>query len=243
MDVFSIIHTILKIANGKEGGHMKKLGSITIGQAPREDVMVDLLPILGDGFEVCQAGALDGLTAEEIEAFRPEEGDHVLISKLRDGSSVVFAERHILPRLQRCIHDLEAEGVEAILFLCTGQFPEFQHSVPLVFPCEVLNGVVPALANRSRIAAITPKPEQREQCEQKWKGSVSSVQVAVASPYGDPEELDRAAQEVSAMDVDLVVLDCIGYTRAMKEQVRRVSGKRVILSRTLAARAVLELLD
>jgi len=222
---------------------MKKLGLITIGQAPREDVTVDLLPIFGDRFEVCQAGALDGLTAEEIGAFRPEEGDYVLISRLRDGSSVVFAERHILPRLQQCILDLEAKGVEAILFLCTGKFPEFRHSVPLVFPCEVLDGVVPALANRSRIAVITPKPEQREQCEEKWKGFVSSVQVTAASPYGDPEELDRAAQEIAGMDVDLVVLDCIGYTCAMKERVRRISGKRVILSRTLAARTVLELLD
>lgn len=221
---------------------MKKIGLITIGQSPRDDVTVDLLPIFGPEIELCQAGALDGLTAGEIAAFVPEEDDYVLISKLRDGSSAVFAERHILPRLQQCIDHLEDEGVELILFLCTGKFPKFNSHVPLVFPCDVLNGAVPALAGDSGIAVITPKPEQKEQCIEKWRDFVQTVQVTSASPYGEPEELDRAAREVAGMDVDLVVLDCIGYNSAMKERVRQLSGKRVILSRTIAARVVMELL-
>lgn len=221
---------------------MKKLGLITIGQAPREDVTVDLLPIFGPDIELHQAGALDGLTAQDVAAFAPETGDYVLISKLKDGSSVVFAERHILPRLQECIYTLEAKGVELILFLCTGKFPEFKSSVPLVFPCEVLNGVVPTLTNRSKIAVIVPTPEQVEQCAEKWQTFVQAVQVRAASPYGEAWELEKAAAEVAQMDVDLVVLDCIGYTSAMKEKVRQISGKRVVLSRTIAARVVMELL-
>lgn len=90
---------------------MKKLGLITIGQSPRTDVTPDLDPIFGPDIQLCQAGALDGMTAQEIAAFAPEEGDYVLISRLRDGSSAVFAEKHILPRLQQCIYDLEAKGV------------------------------------------------------------------------------------------------------------------------------------
>ena len=78
---------------------MKKLGLITIGQSPRTDVTPDLAPIFGPDIQLCQAGALDGMTAQEIAAFAPEEGDYVLISRLRDGSSAVFAEKHILPRL------------------------------------------------------------------------------------------------------------------------------------------------
>ena len=221
---------------------MKKLGLITIGQSPRTDVTPDLAPIFGPDIQLCQAGALDGMTAQEIAAFAPEEGDYVLISRLRDGSSAVFAEKHILPRLQQCIYDLEAKGVELIMFLCTGSFPAFQSHVPLVFPCAVLNGTVPALAGRSRIAVITPKAEQREQCMEKWSGYVQFVEVTWGSPYGDPEELDRAAREVAEMDVDLVVLDCMGYTSAMKERVRQLSGKPGVLSRTIAARVVMELL-
>ena len=221
---------------------MKKLGLITIGQSPRVDVTPDLEPIFGPDIQLCQAGALDGMTAQDIAAFAPEEGDYVLISRLRDGSSAVFAEKHILPRLQQCIYDLEAEGVELIMFLCTGSFPNFESHVPLVFPCAVLNGTVPALASRSRIAVITPKQEQETQCAEKWKNYVQSVQVTWGSPYGDPEELDRAARETASWDVDLVVLDCMGYTSAMKERVHQLSGKPVVLSRTIAARVVMELL-
>lgn len=136
---------------------MIKVGAITIGQSPRTDVTQDILPLLGDQVELLQAGGLDGLTREEIEAFQPGPDDYVLISRLRDGSSAVFAERYILPRLQNCIDQLEQQGVEIILFLCTGDFPAVFHSkVPLIFPCKVLNGLVPALAGRSRIAVVTP---------------------------------------------------------------------------------------
>jgi len=51
---------------------MKKLGLITIGQSPRTDVTPDLIPIFGPDIQLCQAGALDGMTAQEIAAFAPE---------------------------------------------------------------------------------------------------------------------------------------------------------------------------
>ena len=221
---------------------MKKLGLITVGQAPRDDVIIDLLPIFGPEIELIQAGALDGLSLQEISSFAPQDGDYVLVSRLKDGSSAVFAERYIIPRLQECIFKLEKAGVELILFLCTGNFPTFESHVPAIFPCDVMNGLVPALTNRSRIAVITPKQEQLEQCAEKWKDYVQSVQVTYGSPYGELQEIEKAAKEITKMDVDLVVLDCIGYTAAMKERVREITGVPIVLSRTLAARVVMELL-
>lgn len=73
-----------------------KIGAITIGQAPRVDVTADIMDIFGGNIELFQRGGLDGLTREEIETFKPEEGDYVLVSRLTDGSSVTFAERYIL---------------------------------------------------------------------------------------------------------------------------------------------------
>ena len=221
---------------------MKKLGLITIGQSPRTDVLPDIEPIFGPDVELHQAGALDGLTREEIAQMAPGPGDYVLISKLRDGGSAVFGERHILPRLQSCIDRLEGEGVSMILFLCTGAFPGFQSTVPLYFPCNILNGAVPALAPRSHIAVVTPRPEQLEQTAEKWQDFVEHAEVVVASPYGEKEELDRAADQVADMDVDLAVLDCIGYTTEMKRRFRERSGKLTVLSRTIAARNIMELL-
>lgn len=53
----------------------------------------------------------------------------------------------------------------------------------------------------------------------------------------------RLARAAAKMDVDLVVMDCIGYNIGMKERFQKLSGKRVILSRTLAVRVMMELLS
>ena len=55
--------------------------------------------------------------------------------------------------------------------------------------------------------------------------------------------MERAARQVAEMNVDLVVMDCIGYTVEMKANFHKISGKPVILSRTLAARALMEMLS
>ena len=223
---------------------MIKVGAITIGQTPRIDVTPDLLPILGESIELIEAGGLDGLTLDEIEKFAPAEGDYVLVSRMKDGTVVKFAERHILPRLQQCIYDLEAKGAQLIVFLCTGDFPAiFKSKVPVIFPCHVLNALVPALSHRSKIAVVTPDQLQVAQSQNKWKDYVKEVTAVPASPYANPQELAEAAKQLREMDIDLVVMDCIGYTEEMKRTLREQTGKHIVLSRTIVARVVRELLD
>lgn len=220
-----------------------KIGAITVGQSPRVDVTPDLWPIFGPNVDLIEAGGLDGLSREEIETFVPEEGDYVLVSRLKDGSSVTFAERYVLPRLQQCIDRLEEEGVRLILFFCTGDFPDnFRHKVPLIFPNQILFGLVPVLC-AGKLAAVTPSEKQLEQSQKKWGGYGLEVKSYAASPYGEMEAVEAAAREIAKTDADLVLLDCIGYTAEMKRMVAKITGKNVILSRTILARAVMELLD
>lgn len=221
-----------------------KIGAVTIGQAPRTDVTADIMDIFGGKAELLQRGGLDGLTVEQIERFKPEEGDYVLVSRLTDGTSVTFAERYILPRLQECIDELEAEGVRLIMFFCTGDFPESLTSgVPLIYPCHILNKVVPLLTKKSSMVTVTPSPLQVEQCEKKWSNFVDNVKAVPASPYGPWEDLVNAAREIRGMDADLVVLDCIGFTQEMKNMFAKETGKLVVLPRTLLARVISELTD
>ena len=52
------------------------------------------------------------------------------------------------------------------------------------------------------------------------------------------------AEKIAAMDgVDLIVLDCIGFTKEMKRMFAEFTGKPVILPRTLLARVVSEMTD
>ncbi len=220
---------------------MLKLGAITVGQSPRTDLIPEMLPVLEGSVELIQAGGLDGLTREEIEAFRPSGNDHILVSRLRDGTSVTFGESHILPRLQNCIHDLEQQGVSLILFLCTGEFPEtFQSHVPLIFPSRILTSVVPAIFPRCRLAVITPSPDQIPQVTARWAPLSARVTVAAASPYDGPAAVSAALKTIPD-DADLVLLDCIGYTMEMKRMASMQTRKPVILPRTLIARLLREL--
>ncbi len=221
-----------------------KIGAITIGQAPRTDVTRDIMDIFNGKIELLQRGGLDGLTVGQISEFKPGPGDYVLVSRLNDGSSVTFAERFILPRLQQCIDELEAEGVRLIMFFCTGDFPDsLTSNVPLVYPCDILNQVVPLLSKQSNIVTVTPSPLQVAQCEQKWKNFVKTVRAVPASPYGSWAALEQAADEIKKMEADLVVLDCIGFNQEMKNMFAEATGKLVVLPRTLLARVISELTD
>ena len=219
---------------------MKKIGAITVGQTPRTDLIPEIAPILGDSIEIIQMGGLDGLTKEEIQTMTPAPGDHVLVSRLKDGSSVSFGESHILPRLEACMDQLKKDQVSLILFLCTGEFPaEFRSNVPLIFPDHILKGLIPAIGVKN-LSVIIPTKEQEAQMPGKWKDCCDSLHVTSVSPYGDPLAVFAAAKEIPA-DTDLILLDCIGYTIEMKERIQALTQKPVLLSRTLVARVIREL--
>ena len=222
-----------------------KIGAITIGQAPRVDVTADIMDIFEGQAELMQAGGLDGLTREEIAKFKPEEGDYVLVSRLTDGTSVTFAERYILPRLQQAIDEMETAGCRLIMFFCTGKFPETLTSknIPLIYPCDILDRIVPLMTKKSNIICMTPSPLQLAQTEGKWSQYVNKVTSIAASPYGEWDDLEKAAEQVKSMDADLIVLDCIGYTQEMKRMFEERTGKMGVLPRTLLARVVSELTD
>lgn len=224
---------------------MKKLGTITIGQSPRNDVIPEMAPYLGKDVEIIQAGALDGLTYEEILEFEPKEGDYILVSKLKDGRSVKFAERYILPRLQACIDKVEAEGADVILFICTGVFPDvFKSTKVLLYPQKILHGVTPNLADKGKVAVITPDKDQIKQCESKWSETGADIIVVNGSPYGDDREIENAINELNKhSDIDIIAMDCIGYTQEMKNRVSKGTGKPVVLARTIVARVIGEILN
>ncbi len=218
-----------------------KIGAITVGQAPRVDVTADIMDILGPEVELLERGGLDGLTKEEIAAFAPAGDDYVLVSRLTDGSSVTFAEKYVIPRLQKAISDLEAAGVKLIMVFCTGAFPaELTSNVPMLFPNDLIQAVVPLLTKRSSIITVTPSPLQIEQNQQKWQACVKTCRTVAVSPYGDFQAVADAAKQIADTDADLIVLDCIGFTKKMKQMFEEATGKPVVLPRTLLARIAAE---
>ena len=90
---------------------------------------------------------------------------------------------------------------------------------------------------------MTPTQRQVQQSQEKWRKYVNDVVTVAASPYGGWEEIEQVCRKISELQGPLVVMDCIGYSFAMKREVAEKTGKTVVLSRTMAARVISELSD
>ena len=95
-----------------------RIAGITVGQAPRTDMTADLESRLAPTLELVQYGALDDLTASEVERdLAPKPGDEVLVSRMRDGSQVTFSGTKVLPLARARVCQSEGDGARAIFFL------------------------------------------------------------------------------------------------------------------------------
>lgn len=220
---------------------MFTLGAVTIGQSPRTDIIPELRTVLPPDVEILEAGALDGLGPEEIRAFAPAGRDTVLVTRLRDGSGVRVAHRHVMSRLVRKVEALALQ-VDAILLLCTGSFEPFRTSRPVLYPERLLLSLARAVASDGHIGVITPDEGQVEEQRMRWRDAARAVTIRAASPYTDGARLPALGRELADAGASLIVLDSLGYSLAMKQAVRRASGRPVLLPRTVLARAAAELL-
>ena len=223
---------------------MVKVGAITVGQSPRPDVTADIMNILPGKVELLEAGALDGLDAAELEKIKPRNNEEQLVTKLKNGAEFIFGERHIYPLIQKKINELENKGVELIMVLCCGDFPDsITSNVPLILPRRLLNSLAIATSNSSKIAVLSV-PELVEPWNKIWRRQVKSVMVLPVTPYGEEAwiQLDRVIPLLKNADIDLIVLDCIAYSDEMKRKVRNATGKNVLCSRTTLAHITAELL-
>lgn len=215
---------------------------ITIGQSPRTDVVPEVTALVGRPIEVAEAGALDGLNLEEVRRLAPGPGDEMLVTRMADGTEVHVAKRHIMPRIQACIDRL-APQVDVIVLLCTGRFPEFHSPRPFIEPQELVDRVVQAVVGPGgKVGVMVPGAAQVEAGRQKMAEYGSMATVVAASPYTGADEIRRAAERLRDADVKAVVMHCIGYDAKMKAEVRRVSGKPVILARSLVGKILEEML-
>ncbi len=221
----------------------KTVGAITIGQSGRGDIIPEMKEILGEGIEFIEAGALDDFSFHQIEQLKPGEGEHPLVTRLSDGSTVKVAKERITPLVQACIDKLTRQGVDLLTILCTGDFPPFDTSRLIAYPSKLLHYTVESLSPLRKLGVIVPLPEQIESTRERWLSHGREVVLQSASPYGDVAKLRGAAQHLSTLGVELLILDCLGFDRRMKQIAFKEANRPTLLPRSLLARAIGELLS
>ena len=97
---------------------MRTVHFLTIGQSPRPDVVPEILGMLGDTarrIAPVEAGALDGLSREDVRAGAPRDGEMPLVSRLRTGEEVVIGEDFVEERMAALLSGIPADDVAAIV--------------------------------------------------------------------------------------------------------------------------------
>jgi len=218
----------------------RTIAAVTIGQTPRPDVVPEIVPLLGPGVHVIEVGALDDLGPEQIVEMRPAIDDDTLVTRLRDGQEVLVGRSHILLRVQACI-DRVQDQADLIIMLCTGTFPPFVTKRLVLYPEQLLFHTAQAIARTLRVGVLTPSAQQIRDQERRWSEVASAVTVRAFSPYVARDDLEGACAAFRAANVDVVVLDCLGYTVALKQDVGHRVGRPVLLARSVLARVAAEL--
>ncbi|MEM4727848.1 MAG: AroM family protein [Candidatus Bathyarchaeia archaeon] len=219
---------------------MKRIGLVTLGQSPRTDILPDMMMILGQEFEVLEAGALDDYTSQDVEGLPIREEDEILVTRMRDGREVKVTKSFIVPLIQKRISELE-EDVEIILLLCTGRFPEFKSKALIVTPSEIVRGAVNAAIRRGRLGVVYPAKEQTAHAHREWGREGLEVYADAASPYGSEDEISALAERLAGKNLDLIVLNCMGFGYRAKLLIRERTGRPVIQANALVARVLKEI--
>lgn len=220
---------------------LKKIGAITIGQSPRDDILPDLKKLMGVEMPIEVLGVLDNLEKEEIKKLSPDRREDVLMTRLRDGESVVLGYGWVVKGIRKCLAELRTEGFEIIALLCTCHFSELEDEKGLIQISKLVEEKVKEMVKKGRLGVLIPSTEQILQSEKRWRRLGVKVIVASASPYGQRDEVIPAVNSLAKRQADLIVLDCIGYNLSVYKRIRKTTSIPVILPLELLAQDLKEL--
>lgn len=216
---------------------MTPLPVFVIGQAPREDLAAEIAAAV-PGLGIAMRGALDGLSRAAIGALAPRDGADTLFTVLPSGESVHVSKAEVTRRLRVML----AETTGTVLLACTGAFAGLPERPGLVQPSAVLNGLAEALLPRGRLGLFVPLAEQAASLRAARARDGLTLAVVALRPHADEATREAAVREMAQAAPDLVLLDCISYTRRDKAAAEAVLPCPVLLSVAVAARAAASLL-
>ncbi len=221
---------------------MKKIGMLTIGQSPRDDILPGLMEILGKNVEIVEAGALDGKTMEDVKKIPLRTEDYILVSRMRDGTEIKITKKYILPMMQEKLDLLESKGIRLTVVMCTGNFPQFRSKGLVVTPKEILKGVMEGSIKKGRLGVVYPTAEQMPMAVGEWGRPGVEIYPDTVSPY-EPKDVEGLCKRLAAQNLDLVLLNCFGFPTEIKKKIAAATGKPVVQANTLVAHVLAELIS
>lgn len=204
----------------------KNIGALTIGQSPRPDLVAPLIQRLPVGYQVIQAGALDGLSTKSLPPI--SSATYPLSTRLLDGTLVIVEEAFLAAKLQVALDLLEAQAVLATLLLCAGTFAELSGTRPLFKPFTVCCDVLQT-GGMQTIGLIAPIKEQEVPIRQRWQSAGFQTVVWTADLTRQDKQFARQlAIQIETNKLECIVLDYVGHPTWVVQQLQKFCSVPVI---------------
>jgi protein AroM len=219
---------------------MEKVGILTIGQTPRPDLEAVFRRHL-PGVELSVRGALDGVSRQAIGEMAKAGGEYPLFTILRDGTSCEISLYRLKPLLDEQATAVATDGASVAALICAGNFPDLASPIPVLYPSRVLSAVVRGVCRGNRIGIVLPNAGQVGVAVAHWREKGFEATPAVASPT-EPAALPEAARTLGDPDLELIVLDCMGFPPEEARRMRALCGRPVLCPQGILPRIMAEML-
>lgn len=169
---------------------------ITIGESPRDDVVPELIDIIGKrNISYREIGLIDNV---DSRLYTPLNLQDILVSRKRDGSIAYVSHKWVSERLANLkLNDLG-------ILLCTDDFENDR----LILPYRVVRSFFKALPKLDKMTVVVPEEDQRENAIKRWNNISNRLSCIAFSPY----KPQMKATSFDLRDEQLVYLDCIGFS-------------------------------
>ncbi len=212
---------------------------ITGGRSPRPELLAELSAKLGQ-IRFDEFGALDGVSDAALADHAPGPDEPSFFAPLGGGANVVVSVALMEKQVGHLVAQLDDRGYDLVVIAATALFAPLSARTPIVHGQQAVDAWVSALAvGDINIGLIFPLSRQGNQLAISHRTQLQSANATIKG--GHSARLAQAASRVSR--ADLIVMQSVGYTEAMAQQVARESGKPVVTARGIIAAAIRLRLD
>lgn len=220
-----------------------KLGTITIGQAPRPELTAVFDAALGPDLPRRHVAMLEGLRREDIDArFAPRPGAPVLVARLLDGAVATLDKATAEIALRWKIDTLEQEGCTSIVPLCDAEFMLLhgRRGAWVTSPLDTTLSYVAALSADDRQVGVLVPPAELARAEERGWGSLPRRPAyEAACPYAEGDgELAKAARALRGRGAEVLVAHDLSFVERQRRIASEASGLPVVLSSAIVAEVV-----
>jgi len=215
------------------------IGLIALGHSPRKDHEA-VYDAIAPGIRKKLVGGLDSFSPDQARELEDKSGISPLVCLLSDDTTVEIPLPVLFPYLKKQVESLAAEGAALAVVLCSGGFPRFACSIPVVLPGMVVPAIVAGLYPDKQIGLIVPNEAQQSAALAHWKSRGVEAVAAVVSPY-EGTGFEAAGEKFRGLHTEFIAIDCMGFGEEQRNRLRDLCGCPVMLPKTLVARVALEM--